>query len=97
MSRFKNIKEFIKTKHFVKQIGLVILTYLLIVGGTLLYLDIRTHHGENIAVPRQVFPSNTFGICFGLFQGKMARVFSLEMLSNRRLVHKIAEIAILNI
>lgn len=45
----------------------------------------RAHKCENIAVPRQVFPSNTFGICFGLFQGKMARVFSLEMLSNRRL------------
>lgn len=54
MSRFKNIKEFIKTKHFVKQIGLVILTYLLIVGGTLLYLDIRTHHGEKIAVPNLI-------------------------------------------
>jgi hypothetical protein len=45
----------------------------------------KAHKCENIAVPRQVFPSNTFGICFGLFQGKMARVFSLEMLSNRRL------------
>lgn len=54
MSRFKNIKEFIKTKHFIKQVGLVILTYLLIVGGTLLYLDIRTHHGEKIAVPNLI-------------------------------------------
>ncbi|MFN5443206.1 MAG: PASTA domain-containing protein [Crocinitomicaceae bacterium] len=54
MSRFSNIKEFIKTKHFVKQIGLIILTYLIIVGGTLLYLDIRTHHGEKIAVPNLI-------------------------------------------
>lgn len=45
----------------------------------------RVHKCENIAVPRQVFPPNTFGICFGLFQGKMARVFSLEMLLHRRL------------
>lgn len=51
MNTFRNIKEFIKSKHFVKQVGLVILTYLIIVGGTLLYLDIRTHHGEKIAVP----------------------------------------------
>ena len=45
----------------------------------------HAHQCENIAVPRQVFPSNTFGICVGLFQGKMARVFSLKMLSKRRL------------
>ena len=46
----------------------------------------HAHQCEKIAVPRQVFPStNTFGICFGLFQGKMARVFSLEMLLHRRL------------
>jgi hypothetical protein len=45
----------------------------------------HAHQCEKIAVPRQVFPSNTFGICFGLFQGKMARVFSLKMLSKRRL------------
>jgi hypothetical protein len=51
MNTFRNIKEFIKSKHFVKQVGLIILTYLIIVGGTLLYLDIRTHHGEKIAVP----------------------------------------------
>jgi hypothetical protein len=36
-------------------------------------------------VLRQIFPSNTFGICFGLFQGKMARVFSLKMVSKQRL------------
>lgn len=54
MNRFRNIKEFIKSKHFVKQVGLVILTYLIIVGGTLLYLDIRTHHGEKIAVPNLI-------------------------------------------
>ncbi len=54
MSRFNNIKAFISSKHFVKQVGYLILTYLLIVGGTLLYLDIRTHHGEKIAVPNLI-------------------------------------------
>lgn len=54
MSRFKDILAFVSTKHFVKQVGLVILCYLLIVGGTLLYLDIRTHHGEKIAVPNVI-------------------------------------------
>lgn len=54
MGAFKNIKEFLKSKHFVKHVGLVILTYLIIVGGTLLYLDIRTHHGEKIAVPNLI-------------------------------------------
>ena len=54
MNTLKNIIAFITTKHFIKQVGLLILCYLLIVGGTLLYLDIRTHHGEKIAVPNVV-------------------------------------------
>jgi hypothetical protein len=54
MKLFKNILTFVGTKRFVKSLGLLILTYLLIVGGTLLYLDIRTHHGEKIAVPNVV-------------------------------------------
>jgi beta-lactam-binding protein with PASTA domain len=54
MKMLKNILAFITTKHFVKQVGLLILCYLLIVGATLLYLDIRTHHGEKIAVPNVV-------------------------------------------
>jgi hypothetical protein len=44
----------------------------------------HAHQCENIAVPIQVFPSNTFGICVGLFHGKMA-FFSLKMLLKRRL------------
>jgi eukaryotic-like serine/threonine-protein kinase len=54
MNTLRNIIAFITTKHFIKQVGLLILCYLLIVGGTLLYLDIRTHHGEKIAVPNVV-------------------------------------------
>lgn len=54
MKILKYILAFITTKHFVKQVGLLILCYLLLIGGTLLYLDIRTHHGEKIAVPNIV-------------------------------------------
>ncbi len=54
MGKLKNIKDYLKSKHFIKNVGLVMLTYLLIVGGTLLYLDIRTHHGEKIAVPNLI-------------------------------------------
>lgn len=54
MNTLKNILAFIITKHFIKQFGLLILCYLLLIGGTLLYLDIRTHHGEKIAVPNVV-------------------------------------------
>ena len=54
MNTLRNIIAFITTKYFIKQVGLLILCYLLIVGGTLLYLDIRTHHGEKIAVPNVV-------------------------------------------
>lgn len=54
MNTLKNILAFMTTKHFVKQFGLLILCYLLLIGGTLLYLDIRTHHGEKIAVPNVV-------------------------------------------
>ncbi len=54
MKILKNIFAFVTTKLFIKQVGLLILCYLLLIGGTLLYLDIRTHHGEKIAVPNIV-------------------------------------------
>jgi hypothetical protein len=54
MSLIKNTLEFLKSKRFVKNLGLIILMYLILVGGTLLYLDIRTHHGEKIAVPNLI-------------------------------------------
>ncbi len=51
MNLFRNILSFIRSKLFFKNLGLVILTYILLVGGTLFYLEVRTHHGEKIAVP----------------------------------------------
>ena len=45
------LKNFILTKHFAKHLGLVILTYIVIVGGTVLMLDSMTNHGQKIEVP----------------------------------------------
>ncbi len=51
---FQRIKNYILTKYFLKQVGLVILFYLVIVFSTVLYLDFSTNHGEKIAVPNLV-------------------------------------------
>ncbi len=51
---FQKIKNFVLTKYFLKQIGLVILFYLVIVFATVLYLDLATNHGEKIIVPNLV-------------------------------------------
>lgn len=45
------IKQFVLSKFFVKQIGLVILFYLTAIFVTLVYLDVSTNHGEKIRVP----------------------------------------------
>ena len=50
----QRIKRFILTKHFLKHFGLVVLFYLLVVFGTILYLDFSTNHGEKIEVPNLV-------------------------------------------
>jgi beta-lactam-binding protein with PASTA domain len=51
MSFFEKIKTFVWSKHFLKHLGLVILAYIVIVGGTILYLDFSTNHGQKIKVP----------------------------------------------
>lgn len=51
---FQKIKNFVLTKYFLKQVGLVILFYLVIVFATVLYLDLATNHGEKIVVPNLV-------------------------------------------
>ncbi len=51
---FRLIFAFIKTKHFWKHFGLVILFYLLAVFATMMYLDFTTNHGQKIAVPNLV-------------------------------------------
>lgn len=48
----QKLKGFITTKHFVKQTGYILLTYIIIIGGIILYLDAYTNHGEKIKVPR---------------------------------------------
>jgi beta-lactam-binding protein with PASTA domain len=54
MEFLKRIKSFILTKHFLKQFGLMLLAYLLVVGGTVFYLDSYTNHGQQIVVPNLV-------------------------------------------
>lgn len=48
---FGKLKLFILSKHFLKQLGLVVIAYLVIITITVFYLDSYTHHGEQIAVP----------------------------------------------
>lgn len=48
------LKNFIFTKHFLKQAGYIALIYVVIVGGTILYLDAMTNHGQKIEVPNLV-------------------------------------------
>ncbi|MES2589813.1 MAG: PASTA domain-containing protein [Bacteroidota bacterium] len=51
MEFFKKLKSFVWSKHFLKHLGLVALTYIVLVGGTIFYLDFSTNHGEKIKVP----------------------------------------------
>ena len=54
MSRWSDIKVFVSNKRFLKLVGWVVLTYALIIGTTMFYLDIYTNHGEQIEVPNLV-------------------------------------------
>ncbi len=54
MEFLKQIKQFIFTKHFLFNIGFVIIFYLVVVFGSILYLNITTNHGEKISVPNLV-------------------------------------------
>ncbi len=54
MAFLKKLKAFIFTKYFLKQLGLVILAYILIVGITIFYLDSFTNHGQKIQVPNLI-------------------------------------------
>ena len=53
-STLRLIIPYIRSKHFWKHFGLVILFYLVVVFSTMLYLDFATNHGERIAVPNLV-------------------------------------------
>jgi beta-lactam-binding protein with PASTA domain len=54
MEFLTKLKHFIWSKHFLKHLGLVILAYIIIVGGTVLILDSVTNHGQKIEVPSLV-------------------------------------------
>jgi eukaryotic-like serine/threonine-protein kinase len=54
MEFLKRLKQFVLTKHFLKIIGLIALVYLVVVGGTILYLGVYTNHGEKIPVPNLI-------------------------------------------
>lgn len=51
MNLLKKLKAFVLSIYFLKNIGLIILLHLLIIGGLILYLDSKTSHGEKISVP----------------------------------------------
>ena len=54
MDFLKKLKSFIWSKHFLKHLGLVALSYLIIVSLTVFYLDSYTNHGEQIVVPNLI-------------------------------------------
>lgn len=54
MSLFQRIKAFVWSKHFLKHTAFLLLTYIIIIGGTSIYLDFYTHNGEKIEVPNLV-------------------------------------------
>lgn len=51
MNFLKDLKNYIFSKLFLKTLGLIVLVYIVVVGGTILFLDSKTSHGEKIAVP----------------------------------------------
>jgi len=54
MEFLSKLRSFIWSKHFLKHTGFIFLTYIAIVGGTVLYLDSYTNHGQRIEVPNLV-------------------------------------------
>lgn len=51
MELLQKLRSFILSKHFLKHTGLIVLTYIVIIVGTILILDNYTNHGEKIEVP----------------------------------------------
>lgn len=54
MEFLKKLRNFIWSKHFLKHTGLILLTYVVVVGGTSLILDSYTNHGQRIKVPNLI-------------------------------------------
>jgi beta-lactam-binding protein with PASTA domain len=54
MEFLQKLRSFVWSKHFLKHTGLIFLTYIVVVGGTVLILDSYTNHGQRILVPNLV-------------------------------------------
>lgn len=54
MEFLRKLRAFIWSKHFLKHTGYIVLAYIVIIGGVILYLDAYTNHGEKIEVPNLV-------------------------------------------
>lgn len=54
MSFLVKLKNFLFTKRFLKYLGIIAFIYIIVVGGTLLYLNVSTNHGQKIEVPSLV-------------------------------------------
>lgn len=54
MEFLKKLRNFIWSKHFLKHTGLVLLAYIVVVGGMSLILDSYTNHGQRIKVPNLI-------------------------------------------
>jgi beta-lactam-binding protein with PASTA domain len=52
MEFLQKLRSFIWSRHFLKHTGLILLTYIVVVGGTVLILDSYTHHGQKKRVPQ---------------------------------------------
>lgn len=51
MEFLRKLKSFIWSKHFLKHFALILVAYIVIVGGTIFLLDWSTNHGQKIEVP----------------------------------------------
>ena len=51
MELLKKLKAFVISVYFLKNIGLILLVHLLVIGGLILFLNSKTSHGEKISVP----------------------------------------------
>ena len=54
MELIKKIRDFVWSKHFLKHLGLIIITYIVVVSFVIIYLDSYTNHGQKIEVPNLV-------------------------------------------
>jgi beta-lactam-binding protein with PASTA domain len=54
MEFLKKFGRFILTKYFLKAAAIIVLIHVVIIGGTILYLDFYTNHGEKLSVPKLV-------------------------------------------